>query len=64
MPIYEYHCPDCEETFEAFVRKSRETEELRCPECGSAAIERLISSFATSIPARARSASCGSSRFR
>ena len=46
MPIYEYRCEACEKPFEKLVRTFRE--EVGCPECGSASVERLLSTFAMS----------------
>ncbi|HET9597679.1 MAG TPA: zinc ribbon domain-containing protein [Anaeromyxobacteraceae bacterium] len=42
MPIYDYACP-CGKTFEALVRRPSDEEELRCPACEGAKLERLIS---------------------
>lgn len=46
MPIYEYRCEDCDKPFEKLVRAFRE--EVACPGCGSASVERLLSTFAMS----------------
>ena len=35
MPIYEYHCCDCETTFEALVRGG---DTITCPHCGSSSL--------------------------
>ena len=40
IPIYEYSCQDCGETFEALVRGA---DEPACPACGGGALERLFS---------------------
>lgn len=45
MPIYEYLCDDCGESFEV-IRSASDTEEVTCPECGGPARKKL-SSFAT-----------------
>jgi len=45
MPIYEYRCPTCGETFEKLVRFGS-TESIVCPRCSSDKPERLISLFA------------------
>ncbi|MBM3324773.1 MAG: zinc ribbon domain-containing protein [Calditrichaeota bacterium] len=63
MPIYEYRCPDCEETFLEWAATPRKRDEIRCPQCGSDKPERLISSFATKSSS-APSSSCGPSFFR
>ena len=49
MPIYEYLCSGCSESFEELVSASTEAD-VRCPSCGDAAVTRLLSSFATSRP--------------
>lgn len=40
MPIYDYRCSDCGNTFEALVKK--ETVPV-CPQCKSAHLEKLLS---------------------
>lgn len=40
MPIYEYRCQSCTTTFEALVRGKTT---VACPECGSAALHKLVS---------------------
>ena len=42
MPIYDVKCRDCSKVSEVFVRGSEQT--VRCPDCGSLELERLISS--------------------
>lgn len=32
MPIYEYHCPHCDKSFDVF-RKISDTSDEKCPEC-------------------------------
>jgi len=49
MPIYEYLCAGCSGTFEELVSPSDESG-VRCPECGEAAVTRLLSSFASARP--------------
>jgi putative FmdB family regulatory protein len=46
MPLYEYRCDACESRFERLVRAFRE--DVACPDCGSAEVERLLSTFAFS----------------
>ncbi len=48
MPIYEYHCSDCAKTFEKLRKLSDDDRDVRCPECESARVERVLSGFATS----------------
>lgn len=45
MPVYEYVCRDCEKTFEMRRPMAEATaENVKCPSCGSARIERIYSS--------------------
>jgi len=48
MPIYEYRCTACSRKFEQIVLRGRALEEACCPGCGSADVERLLSSFSMS----------------
>lgn len=41
MPIYEYHCRQCDKTVEVLVRG--EGESLQCPNCGTPLSDRRIS---------------------
>jgi putative FmdB family regulatory protein len=45
MPIYEYHCPDCEKNFEAILL-SRD-EQVSCPSCASGAVKKQLSVFSS-----------------
>ena len=49
MPIYEYLCADCSDTFEELVSASSPAE-VHCPQCGGATVTKLLSSFATPRP--------------
>jgi putative FmdB family regulatory protein len=58
MPIYEYACNGCGSRFEKLVR--RFAEEVSCPGCQSASVEKQLSVFAVGAPAAAPAASaCG-----
>lgn len=41
MPLYEYHCQDCQHSVEVLIRFSEQ--QPTCPDCGGARLERLIS---------------------
>ncbi len=43
MPIYEFRCLRCGNTFELLKLKSNEEIKMKCPECGSEEIERALS---------------------
>jgi putative FmdB family regulatory protein len=60
MPIYEYSCPACGESFEAYKRLSEEKERETCPKCGGAARKARISLFQTGSPSPSAKGSCGS----
>ncbi|ACN17279.1 conserved hypothetical protein [Desulforapulum autotrophicum HRM2] len=42
MPIYEYRCERCNATFEKLIFKGEENR-VKCPECGSKAVKKLMS---------------------
>jgi putative FmdB family regulatory protein len=46
MPIFEYTCTACEHRFEELVSSSGGTL-VACPQCASADVSKLFSSFAT-----------------
>ena len=43
MPIYEYACPTCDKTFEAFILRRSDEGEVACPGCSSRAVSRVMS---------------------
>jgi len=43
MPIYEFKCLDCNNTFEKLFFNSDENVNLSCPECKSELLERVVS---------------------
>jgi len=45
MPLYEYHCPSCDFTFEVLSSLSEASKKKPCPECGRRA-PRIVSAFA------------------
>lgn len=47
MPMYEYECAECHATFMRLRRMDQDDRELACPTCGSMAIQRQMSVFAT-----------------
>lgn len=48
MPIYEYHCEECDKDVELFFLSFSDASEEtpKCPECGGLKLERMISSVA------------------
>ncbi len=47
MPIYEYRCPHCRARFSLLALRPGQEQPARCPRCGSAEVQRLVSRFAT-----------------
>ena len=45
MPIYEFKCSKCEHFFEVITTSSstEKSDDNKCPECGSAQFERVLS---------------------
>jgi len=67
MPLYEFTCTDCGETFEELVAASLDALGVTCPDCGSERVEKLVSRFASaggsSSDAGGGSCGPGSGRF-
>jgi putative FmdB family regulatory protein len=58
MPIYEYACGDCGNRFEKLVR--RFADEVSCPSCASASVDKQLSVFAVgSSSSTASGSACG-----
>lgn len=60
MPIYEYQCKRCGKIFERFQKLNDREEIVKCPNCGSKEIERILSCFSYKGNVTS-SSSCGSS---
>jgi putative FmdB family regulatory protein len=45
MPIYEYECTECGNTFSRLQNIGASADGIRCPKCKSENLERLLSSF-------------------
>ncbi len=46
MPVYEYRCPTCGQTFTKLFRSIAAAGAVSCPACNAPGAERLLSSFA------------------
>jgi putative FmdB family regulatory protein len=46
MPLYEFHCSECEKDSEVLVR-STEWKGTACPQCGSTKLQKKLSVFAS-----------------
>jgi len=62
MPIYEFQCADCGAKKEILFRTSDDKVEMKCDQCGSENLQRLMScaSFAISGGTGAPKATCQS----
>ncbi|HNW60634.1 MAG TPA: zinc ribbon domain-containing protein [bacterium] len=45
MPIYEFKCQQCGGAFEELFSSAHAAERIRCPQCASPDVERLVSAF-------------------
>ncbi|MBM3189854.1 MAG: zinc ribbon domain-containing protein [Chloroflexi bacterium] len=63
MPIYEYRCEECGQTFDKFVRSMSAQFVVKCPKCGSQRCTKSISLFASAASSSPSSlgASCAPS---
>jgi putative FmdB family regulatory protein len=58
MPIYEFHCPECDKDTEMLVRSTR-WQGTACPHCGSKRLEKKLSVFASNMGGSGDAAPCG-----
>jgi putative FmdB family regulatory protein len=47
MPLYEFTCTQCDQTFEQLVRSAKWEGEAACPHCGSKKLQKALSVFAS-----------------
>ncbi len=62
MPLYEFDCQNCGQSFEKLVRSAAAITEVVCPGCGQPHVQKKLSVFASnsknSYPASAGTAAC------
>ena len=58
MPIYEYHCNNCDKEFDLLIMRRAEADQQICPNCESADVHRKISAPASSGGASCDNCSC------
>jgi putative FmdB family regulatory protein len=46
VPVFEYRCQDCKRKFSALIGMTAESDDEKCPHCGSANTAKLVSRFA------------------
>jgi len=54
MPIYDYQCKECGETYDIFHKVREIVEDVLCPSCGSGEHTRLLSAPTFSMKGQAR----------
>ena len=62
MPLYDYHCQQCESGFTELRRSSEMDASINCPECGSIETRRSLSSFSVGGSTSGMPAACGPSK--
>jgi len=60
MPLFEFVCTGCGQSFEELVRSAATTAEVTCPRCGGREVKKKLSTFASKSTGGS-SASFGSS---
>jgi putative FmdB family regulatory protein len=60
MPLYEYHCSDCQSAFETLRPMSQADDPIPCAHCGSEHTSRVLSVFATIGTGRATASDASS----
>ena len=45
MPVYDYVCHDCQETFELILTLTEHEKDAKCPNCGSKNVEQEATAF-------------------
>jgi putative FmdB family regulatory protein len=65
MPLYEYRCQACGDTFETLRGSHEKDADVECPRCGEKKAEKLISAccVAKGESSPASTSSCGTKRF-
>ncbi|MBZ4642703.1 MAG: hypothetical protein PWQ25_1557 [Deferribacteres bacterium] len=61
MPIYEYECKECKNSFSKLVIK--QDTKVECPNCKSDNVEKKMSKISSLSSGNTSTASCGSSGF-
>jgi putative FmdB family regulatory protein len=49
MPIFEFLCEECGQTFEELVRSASAIDEVICPGCQSTHVKKKLSMFASKV---------------
>lgn len=49
MPIFEFECKECGDSFEELVRNNEAIAEVVCPECGGKQVRKKVSKIAAKV---------------
>jgi putative FmdB family regulatory protein len=60
MPIYEFQCRKCGQTFEMLFRSQDKQSGIACPKCKSPRTQRKLSAFSGKIGNTSTGGGCGS----
>tara|TARA_Y100001970_G_C13896294_1_gene681296 strand:- start:7 stop:207 length:201 start_codon:yes stop_codon:yes gene_type:complete len=61
MPLYEYSCFECGESFTELREFNQIDKKIDCPHCSSCSTERLVSSFSLGNQAKKSGTACSPS---
>ena len=61
MPIFEYKCKECNAIFEELVLTKAKRQDIKCINCASSNVSKLLSSFFTKSDENKREVKCGAS---
>ena len=61
MPIFEFVCTECDESFEDLVFSLSKIDEVVCPACGGSKVKKKMSTFASKPAVGGSSFSLGAS---
>ena len=59
MPLYEYACRECKRRFELLQRLGADRTGVVCPACGSAEVDKQLSTFASAMSSSGGAMPCG-----
>ncbi len=57
MPIFEFDCPKCQESFEELVRNAEAVKDVACPHCGNRKVKKKLSTFSAKVSGGSQTAS-------
>lgn len=57
MPIFEFECPACHESFDELVRNAEAVKDVVCPICGNRKVKKKLSTFASKVSGGSTAAS-------